>query len=160
MVADFSDAKSLGFCSGVQQLYGISEVGEIVMEKYYYFCEVHFKQMATRVRHNTSLVPFSKEMMFYSNVIKLLLPQPLEAFLKALHQLCTEFPCLNRWFDWHVHPVWGPSIFPALATCTLNHFDKDTNARESLGMIFQRVAEKKKLGIAETVELETSHITQ
>ncbi len=152
MVADFSDAERLGFRSAVQHVYQILDVNEIVMEKYYRFCEVHFKQTATRVCHNTALVPFAKEMVFYSKVMQLLNVQPLFSFTKTLSELRSEFPRLSKWFDWHVHPDRGPSTFPALSTGDLHHFDADTNAQESLGMIFQRVAEKEKLGIVETVE--------
>lgn len=160
MTCDFSEAERLGFESALREHFALDIDKDIGLERYYRFCEVHFKRTLTRVRSNSAYVPHLKEMEFYRDVLGLLEPdRSRESFDVLVTHIRKSYPNAKGWLNWHMHESRGKHIFPAMTEHDFSRLSKDTNAQESLGRDFQQTAIKKKLTIMETLDHSYRYMT-
>ncbi|KAK3828165.1 MAG: hypothetical protein J3Q66DRAFT_409425, partial [Benniella sp.] len=145
-------AERVGFERALRSKYRLEDIDDIGLERFYRCCEVHFRRSLLRVATNGAIVDPDKERAFYSTALTLLDIQTEASFYKVVHEILEEFPGVERWINWYLHPSRGKLIFPALSTVDNSSLSSDTNAQESLGNDFKRTAPECPLDIPGTVD--------
>ncbi|XXQ31559.1 Uncharacterized protein PBTT_02017 [Plasmodiophora brassicae] len=148
---DFSDAERAGFETALREYCSIPDDVDVHMERYYRFCEVHFKRTLSRVTNNHALVPSSEQKACYKNLVSLLKQTDPESFADRVEGIVRKYPKLKAWLDWHLHESRGKHIFPALGSSEMAFMSRDTNAQESVGGSWERSAPSLKMTIGQTI---------
>ncbi|KFH62071.1 hypothetical protein MVEG_11710 [Podila verticillata NRRL 6337] len=149
MTCDFSDALRIGFEQALQTFYSITEEADLALERFYRFCQVHYKRSLTRVHRNHGVIPAAEENDFYSLGLRLLEMKTKPEFDEVIETIHTQYPNTKKWTEWYLHPSRAKHIFPAMTVHDNSAMAKDTNAQESIGGDIKRSSGKSKISAVE-----------
>ena len=149
MTCDFSDALRIGFEQALQTFYGIKEEADLALERFYRFCQVHYKRSLTRVRRNHGIIPPAEENDFYNLGLRLLEVKTKPEFDEVIETIRNRFPNTKNWLEWYLHPSRAKYIFPAMTVHDNSAMAKDTNAQESIGGDIKRTSGRNKTSAVE-----------
>jgi len=149
MTCDFSDAQRKGFENALRKLFAIPAEDDLYLERFFRFCQVHYKRSLTRVRRNHAIIPPAEEHEFYRLGILLLEVKTKPEFDEIVQEIFQRYPNIKNWMEWYLHPKRAKHIYPAMAAYDYSAIGKDTNAQESIGGDLKRTSGNKKVSPVE-----------
>ncbi|KAI8345550.1 hypothetical protein B0O80DRAFT_504308 [Mortierella sp. GBAus27b] len=106
---------------------------------------------------NLDVIIWGLTLWFGKNMLK---DEGEQSFQDTANSIRMQFPNAKKWLYWHLNPLRGKHLFPALANADFSMLTDNTNAQERLGGLFQRLIGKKEVTIMEAIDHTVAWVTQ